>query len=289
MTAIIEVLKSVLLGIVEGITEWLPISSTGHMILVDELFTLNVSDSFKDLFFVVIQLGAILAVIILFWNKIWPFHKKVSAPDGKNNLWNNYVYSDKIILWVKILIASVPAAIIGFAFDDMIDEMLTGKYRAIIIASTLIIYGILFIIIESIKLPIKTKGTDKISYKQSLLFGVFQALAIIPGTSRSGSTILGGRLLGCDRETAAEYSFFMSIPAMLGGSAIKTLKFVLEGQAMSTTEILVLAVGTVVAFLVSVFAIKFLMSYIKKHDFKIFGIYRIILGIIVLIWLFLGD
>ncbi len=288
---IIEILKSILLGVVEGITEWLPISSTGHMILVDELVTLNVSDSFKDLFFVVIQLGAILAVILLFWKKIWPLHKKQTpekVSDNKLvNLWNSYVSKEKMILWVKILIASVPAAIIGLAFDDKIDEMLTGKYRALIIAITLIVYGILFIVIESLKkLPVKTKDTGEIGYKQALFFGIFQTLAIVPGTSRSGSTILGGRLLGCSRETAAEFSFFMSIPAMLGGSAIKTLKFVMEGLSMTATEIWVLLVGTLVAFLVSVFAIKFLMSYIKKHDFKVFGIYRIILGIIVLICFF---
>lgn len=295
METFFTIIKTVLLGIVEGITEWLPISSTGHMILVDEFVDMNMRRDFMDIFFVVIQLGAILAVVILFWNKIWPFHLKgrgepfFTSENGKSlgtaaKLCNNYLHMNKIILWVKILIASLPAAVIGLAFDDQIDELLTGDIRAYVVASTLIIYGILFIVIESMKKKEKICDVDSLPYKTALYIGILQCLAIIPGTSRSGTTILGAMLLGTTRTTASEFSFFLSIPAMFGASAIKLLKFFLDGNSFSAEELLVLFIGCAVAFVVSVLAIKFLLSYIKKHDFKVFGWYRIILGIILVIY-----
>ncbi|MBP3705976.1 MAG: undecaprenyl-diphosphate phosphatase [Clostridia bacterium] len=291
MSAFLEIIKTVILGIVEGITEWLPISSTGHMILVDECMKLNVRDEFMDIFLVVIQLGAILAVLLLFWNKLWPFHlrKTVVKPyfkedTGIKKLCNNYVHMDKILLWVKILIASIPAAILGLVFDDLIDEMLTGEMRAYVVAATLIIYGVLFIIIESINKKEKILTSSDMPYSTSLFIGLIQCLALVPGTSRSGSTILGATLLGTSRTCAAEFSFFLSVPAMIGGSIIKLLKFFLDGNKFSMYEILILFIGCVVAFAVSVFAIKFLVSYIKRHDFKAFGYYRIVLGAFVLLY-----
>lgn len=291
-----EIIKTVILGIIEGITEWLPISSTGHMILVDELLQLKETDAFKDFFFVVIQLGAILAVILLYWTKIWPFHRKNDSyqpfflPNEKGKLGffgrfcNNYVHMDKIFLWLKILVASIPAAVFGLLFDDQIDSMLTGDSRAFVVAATLIIYGVLFIIIECLDKRETVKTTDAITYKTAFLVGLMQCLALVPGTSRSGTTILGAVLLGCSRTAAAEFSFFLSIPAMLGGSGIKLLQYVADGNAFSAHQLTILAVGTAVAFVVSVLAIKFLMSYIRRHDFKAFGYYRIVLGIIVLLY-----
>ncbi len=270
----IEILKSIVLGIVEGITEWLPISSTGHMILVDELIKLKTSDAFKEMFFVVIQLGAILAVVLMYFNKLNPFALKKTSAE-KRQTWD---------MWFKVLVASVPAAIIGIAFDDMIDEMLTGSLNVIIIAAALILYGVLYIILESRNRTPKIDTVEKVTYKTALLLGVFQTLALVPGTSRSGSTILGGIILGASRTVAAEFSFFMSIPAMFGGSAIKMLKFFMDGNSISGGEWAILLVGTIVSFLVSVAAIKFLMSYIRKHDFKAFGWYRIGLGIVVVIY-----
>ena len=290
----IEILKSILLGIVEGITEWLPISSTGHMILVDEFATLNTSDAFKDMFFVVIQLGAILAVIIMFWNKLWPFHLKSSQvvpffkPDsngklgGFKNFCNNYVYSERFILWFKILIASVPAAILGLLFDDQIDSMLTGDGRAFVVAGALIVYGILFIIIESRNIKSKFESLADLTYKTALFIGIIQCLALVPGTSRSGSTILGAVILGLSRTAAAEFSFYLAVPAMVGGSAIKVLQYFKDGNTFNSEQLAILLVGMAVAFVISVLAIKFLLSYIRKHDFKAFGYYRIILGIIVI-------
>lgn len=290
-----EFLKAILLGIVEGITEWLPISSTGHMILVDEFLTLNVSDAFKKFFLVVIQLGAILAVIILFFDKIWPFHRKKTAvkpyflSDGKplsafKNFCNNYIYVEKFILWFKILLASVPAAVFGLAFDDQIDAFLTGESRAFVVAAMLILYGILFIVIERGQKKESILTLDGISYKTALFIGLIQCLALVPGTSRSGTTILGAVLLGASRTVAAEFSFFLSIPAMAGGSGIELLKFLLDGNSFSSYELALLGVGTTVAFIVSVLAIKFLMSYIRRHDFKVFGWYRIVLGVVLLIY-----
>lgn len=288
----IEILKSIILGIIEGITEWLPVSSTGHMILVDELINLKTSAAFKDMFLVVIQLGAILAVIILFWNKLWPFHLKKTqvTPYFKNEnkpfskLCNNYIYVDRFILWFKILLASVPAAILGILFDDQIDAMLTGDMRAYVVAGALIVYGILFIIIESMKVKGKIEDLGALSYKTAFLIGLIQCLALVPGTSRSGSTILGAVLLGLSRTAAAEFSFFLSIPAMVGGSGIKVLQYFADGNTFNSAELAILVVGMLTAFIVSVLAIKFLLSYIRKHDFKAFGYYRIVLGIIVILY-----
>lgn len=286
----LEILKSIILGIIEGITEWLPISSTGHMILVDELIHLNVSNAFKDMFLVVIQLGAILAVVILFWNKLWPFHLKKTQVKPffktEKNIFcrfcNNYVFADRFILWFKILIASIPAAVLGLLFDDQIDAMLTGDGRAYVVAATLIIYGVLFIIIENLHIKGKVEDLGVLSYKTAFLIGLIQCLALVPGTSRSGSTILGAMLLGLSRTAGAEFSFFLSVPAMVGGSGIKALQYFADGNTFSGNEIVILLVGMVVAFVVSVLAIKFLLSYIRKHDFKMFGYYRIILGIVVI-------
>ena len=267
---LIELLKSFILGVVEGITEWLPISSTGHLILVDEFIKLNMSDSFKEMFNVVVQLGAIMAVVVLYFGKLNPF-SRVKTPDEKKST---------ALLWLKVIIGVLPAAIIGLKFDDLIDEKF---YNFQTVAITLIIYGILFIVIENKNkslLP-RINSLDKLSCKTALLIGVFQVLALIPGTSRSGATIIGGMLLGASRETAAEYTFFLAIPVMFGASLLKILKF---GFAFSGAEIAVLITGIVVSFVVSVISIKFLMSYIKKHDFKFFGWYRIILGIVVMLY-----
>ncbi len=269
---LLELLKTVLLGIVEGITEWLPISSTGHMILFDEFIKLNVSDAFKEMFMVVIQLGAILAVVWLYFNKLNPFSKK-KTPQKRRETWS---------LWGKVLVGSIPAAIIGLLLDDWLDSMF---YNYQTVAVTLILYGILFIVIErynrSRKPAIQT--LDQLNYKTALLIGVFQMLALIPGTSRSGATIIGAILIGTSRSVAAEYTFFLAIPAMLGASGLKLLKYFMEtGFGMGAQEIIILLLGMAVAFVVSVIAIKFLMQYIKKHDFKVFGYYRIVLGLLVL-------
>ncbi len=290
----IEWLKVILLGIVEGITEWLPISSTGHLILVDEFVKLNQSDAFMEMFNVVIQLGAILAVVVLFWEKLWPFHLKKNAPKQSwfansadtgfaksfQTFCNNYCYMDKIILWLKIVFACIPAMVIGLPFDDWMEEHF---HNATVVALALIIYGVIFIVIENYNKKRSPKVTTlhNLSFKDAFLIGVFQVLSLIPGTSRSGSTIIGGILIGASREIAAEFTFFLAIPVMFGASFIKLLKF---GLAFTGTELAVLIVGMVVAFVVSIVAIKFLMGYIKKHDFKVFGWYRIILGILVLVY-----
>lgn len=264
----LEILKAVILGIVEGITEWLPISSTGHMILVDEFIQLNVSAEFKEMFFVVIQLGAILAVVLLYFPKLWPF----CSPK------NGWIKKDTWILWFKVIVAALPAAVIGLPFDDLLDRLF---YNYQTVAVTLIVYGILFIVVENYNKTRTPKVTslDALPWSTALLIGVFQILALIPGTSRSGSTILGGILLGASRYVAAEFSFFLSIPVMFGASLLKMLKF---GFQFTGSELTILIVGMVTAFLVSVLAIKFLMSYIKKNDFKSFGYYRIVLGVLVL-------
>lgn len=277
MPDIFEIIKTVILGIVEGITEWLPISSTGHMILVDEFMKLKCRDAFMDIFLVVIQLGAILAVVILFWNKLWPFNLK--RAEGEK-----IVDTNKMLLWVKILIASIPAAVIGLAFDDQIDEMLTGDKRAFVVSAALIVYGVLFIIIENLKKKETLTDLNKMPYKTALYIGLIQCLSLVPGTSRSGSTILGASLLGTSRTVAAEFSFFLGIPAMFGASAIKLLKFFADGFMFTSEEIIILLIGCAVSFVVSILAIKFLVSYIKKHDFKAFGVYRIILGILVILY-----
>ncbi|WP_426347928.1 undecaprenyl-diphosphate phosphatase [Alloiococcus sp. CFN-8] len=264
----IEILKAIFLGIVEGITEWLPISSTGHMILVDELMQLNLSDQFKSMFFVVIQLGAILAVVVLYWKKLFPLNssKKIDR--------------NTIELWGKIIVACVPAGVIGILFDDYLEAHL---HKPLVIAAMLIIYGVLFIIIENRNKGkrLRINSLKDISYKIAIGIGIFQILSLIPGTSRSGATIIGGILLGVSRTIAAEFTFFLAIPVMFGASFIKLLKFGFSFQAF---ELVILLVGMVTAFLVSILAIKFLMGYIKKHDFKVFGWYRIALGILVILF-----
>ena len=270
---IIELLKAILFGIVEGITEWLPISSTGHMILLNDLINLNVSEEFYELFEVVIQLGAILAVVIMYFKVICPYGF------GKDKKETKETYS----LWGKIIVACFPAAVIGILFDDLLDKYL---YNSVVVALMLIIYGIIFIVIESKNIDKKkTNSLDRITYKQALGVGAFQLLSLIPGTSRSGATIIGGLLLGLKRSVAAEFTFFLAIPVMAGASLLKLLKYIMDvGFVFETLEIMVLLTGSLVAFIVSILIIKFLMSYIRKHDFKVFGYYRIVLGILVLIY-----
>ena len=267
---VIEWLKVLLLGIVEGITEWLPISSTGHMILVNEFIHLNVSDAFMEMFLVVIQLGAILAVVVLYFGKLWPF----TMPS------KGWIKKDTWSLWFKVLVAVLPAAIIGLPFDDKIDQLF---YNYQTVAFTLILYGVLFIIIENYNKGRKprVKSFQQLSYPMAVFIGVFQVLALIPGTSRSGATILGATLLGTSRYIAAEFSFFLAIPVMFGASLLKLVKF---GFHFTGTEAAILIVGMVTAFVVSVLAIKFLMGYIKKNDFKAFGYYRIVLGALVIVY-----
>lgn len=269
----IEILKVIFLGIIEGITEWLPISSTGHMLLVDEFIHLNMSTAFKEMFFVVIQLGAILAVVVMFWKKMFPFQlKDKTQPMIKKNTF---------ILWLKVIIACIPGAVITILFDDYIEAHL---HIPMVIAATLIVYGLAFIVIEiwnRKQVPI-TQGLEDISYKTAFLIGMFQVLSIIPGTSRSGATIIGALLLGVSRAAAAEFTFFLAVPVMFGLSAIKILKF---GISFTSIEFLFLVIGMITAFVVSVLVIKFFIGYIKKHDFKIFGWYRIVLGILVILLL----
>lgn len=269
-------MKVIVLGIVEGITEWLPVSSTGHLILVDEFLKLKASEDFKEMFDVVIQLGAILAVIVIYFKKLWPIDRK---EDTKKLGWSK----DKLILWGKILIACIPAAIIGILFDDVIDSIFYNPY---VVSITLIIYGIAFIVIEMLHKgkDFKINDLSELSIRTALIIGVFQVLALIPGTSRSGATIVGAMLIGTNRTVAAEFTFYLAIPVMLGASLLKVLKFFMDGGVMGATEIVYLLVGMVVAFVVSIVVIKFLMAFIKKHDFKVFGIYRIILGIAVLVY-----
>ena len=260
---ILEILKVIIIGIVEGITEWLPISSTGHMILVDELIKLNASEEFKSMFMVVIQLGAILAVVVLYFRKLNPFSR------GKS-LKMRYL---TIELWKKIIVACLPAVMLGVLIDDWLDAHL---YNGFIVAMALIVYGVLYIITK----------LYSIDYQTALFIGAFQVLALIPGTSRSGATIIGGMILGASRSVAAEFSFFLSIPIMFGASLLKLVKF---GFHYSMAEIVYLLLGMIVAFLVSIFSISFLLSWIKKNDFKFFGYYRIVLGLIVLVWYFVSS
>ena len=267
----IEFLKAVLFGIVEGITEWLPVSSTGHLILLDEFVKLDISEAFYEMFQVVIQLGAIAAVLVLFFHKLNPFSAKKS-PEQKKGTWD---------LWFKVVVAVIPSAVIGLLLDDWMDEHL---YNYVVVAIMLIVYGVAFIFVEkrnSSKTPAIRK-TGELDYRTALLMGAFQCLSLIPGTSRSGATILGGILLGVSRSAAAEFSFFMAIPTMLGASALKLLKFLLEGIEASGTEIMVLIVGCVVSFVVSLLVIRGLMEYVRKRSFSVFGVYRIVLGVVVL-------
>lgn len=268
----IEIIKVIFLGIVEGITEWLPISSTGHMLLVDEFLKLNVSESFKEVFFIVIQLGAILAVILIFWKKMFPFQWK-----DKNK---PVIKKDIFSLWFKVVVACIPGAVVTILFDDYIEAHF---HTPVVIAITLIGYGIAFILIEKWNKTRKPeiKSLSDITYSTAFKIGLFQVLSIIPGTSRSGSTIIGSLLIGVSRTAAAEFTFFLAVPVMIGMSGLKLLKF---GLNFTGAEMAVLGIGMLVAFLVSVIVIKFLMSYIKKHDFRVFGWYRIVLGIIVLFY-----
>lgn len=266
---IILLLKTILLGIVEGITEWLPISSTGHLILADEFIKLNMSDSFMEMFNVVIQLGAIMAVVVLYFYKLNPFSPKKNRKEK----------SDTIVLWTKVILAVLPAALIGIPLDDWLDAHF---YNPPVVAAMLIIYGILFIVVENRNRRNRRRpmdDLDRLSYPMALAIGGFQVLSLIPGTSRSGATILGGILIGCSRTVAAEFSFFLGIPVMFGASLLKIVKF---GFHFTSMEVIVLLTGMIVSFLVSVVAIKFLLGYIKKNDFKAFGVYRIVLGILVI-------
>ena len=269
----VEILKVILLGLVEGVTEWLPISSTGHMLIVDEFVKLNADDAFKEMFFVVIQLGAILAVVLLFWKKMFPFtlHKNAKPEIRK----------DVFSVWFKVVVACVPGAVVTLLFDDWIEAHL---HTPPVIAAALVVYGIAFIAVEmwNKKRTPKTETLDDITYKTALLIGLFQVLSIIPGTSRSGATIIGALIIGVSRVAAAEFTFFLAVPVMFGLSAIKILKF---GLDFSAPELVILLVGMAVAFAVSVLVIKFLMGYIKKHDFRAFGIYRIVLGVLILLLL----
>ncbi len=271
-----ELLKAILLGIVEGITEWLPISSTGHMILVEEWFPLNVSPEFNEMFLVVIQLGAILAVCLLFFEKLNPFCGRKS-PKQKNETFK---------LWGKVIIGCIPAGILGVLFNDWFDAHF---YNSVVVAVMLILYGVFFILLErrNRRREFSVRNFSQLSYPMAFGIGLFQCLALIPGTSRSGATILGAMLLGVSRTVAAEFSFFLSAPIMFGASLIKVLKFIQSGVGITTNELMILIVGSVVAFLVSVMAIRFLMGYVRRHDFTVFGVYRIILGIIVLAYFFL--
>lgn len=268
---IIEVLKAILYGIVEGISEWLPISSTGHLILLEELLPLNVTAQFWKMFEVVIQLGAIGAVIVLFFHKLNPFAPSKSAQEKKHT-WD---------LWFKVVAAVLPSAVLGLVLDDWLDAHL---YNYITVAVTLILYGIAFLFLERGNKAPAVTSTEGISYKTAIAVGAFQCLAMIPGTSRSGATILGAMLLGLSRGTAAEFSFFLAIPTMLGASLLKGVKYVLDGVAMTSTEAAVLVVGCVVAFVVSLAAIRTLMNYVKNHSFAAFGWYRIALGLLVLVY-----
>lgn len=275
----IEYLKVIILGIVEGITEWLPISSTGHLILVDEFMKLNMSDAFKEMFDVLVQLGAILAVVVIYFKKLLPVDMVKKEDNSRKPAWNK----DKLILWCKILVACLPAAIIGLPFNDKIDELF---YNAPTVAIMLIVYGIAFIIVEKLHKGKEFKINDigSITFKTAALIGIFQVLSLIPGTSRSGATIVGAMIIGVGRTAAAEFTFYLAIPVMFGASLLKLIKF---GFAFTTAEAAALILGMVAAFVVSIIAIRFLMGYIKKHDFTVFGWYRIVLGILVLVMMFL--
>lgn len=292
MNPLLNILKTIILGIIEGITEWLPISSTGHLILAEHFFSLDASHEFIEMFNVVIQFGAILAVVVIYFTKLWPFHGRKKAPASSQfyhkakgtagrlqDFADHYIDMHKIVLWLKILVSVLPAIVIGLPLDDWLDAHL---YNPITVASMLILYGIFFILIEIRNKNHSPRVTSiaHITWQDALIIGLFQCLAMIPGTSRSGATILGGILIGLSRTAAAEYTFYLAIPTMLGASLLKVVKFGLKFTAM---EALLLFVGMAVSFVISLLAIRFLMSYIRKHDFKIFGYYRIALGALVLI------
>ncbi len=276
-----EIIKSIILGIVEGITEWLPISSTGHLILVNELINLDRSEDFKEMFNVVIQLGAIMAVVVIFWHKLWPFGSRNNQHPLSDKGAGAYIKTDIFQMWFKVLAACIPAAVVGLVLDDWIDEHL---YNAWTVAIALIVFGIAFIVVENWnkdRTP-KINSIGELTYKAAFIIGMFQLLAaVFPGTSRSGATIVGALLIGVSRTVAAEFTFYLAIPVMFGASLLKLIKF---GFDLSGMELAVLLTGMIVAFAVSIVVIRFLMDYIKKHDFKFFGWYRIILGILVLIY-----
>ena len=289
--SVLEFIKVVILGIVEGITEWLPISSTGHMILVDEFIKMEMTPEFKEFFLVVIQLGAIHAVVVLYWSKLWPFYIREISPEKRKELnrmnpvsrmaltfVEKFCNKDKWILWFKILVACIPTIVIALPFNDIIEEKFNNY---VVVAIALIVYGVIFILIENYNKRRKSVCTslEELSFGTAFKIGIFQVLSVIPGTSRSGSTIIGGILVRTSRTVAAEFTFFLAIPVMFGASLLKLVKF---GFVFTPAEILTLVTGVVVAFFVSIIAIKFLMGYIKKHDFKAFGWYRIVLGILVL-------
>jgi undecaprenyl-diphosphatase len=270
---IFEAIKALIYGIVEGVTEFLPISSTGHLILLEEILPMNASEAFMEMFDVVVQLGAILAIIVLYFNKLNPFARHKSAKQ-KRQTWE---------IWGKVVIGCLPAAVLGFLLDDWLDAHL---YRASVVAAMLILYGILFLVMENRNTKVNPRVTSvgQLSYVGALMIGLIQVLAMIPGTSRSGVTILGAMLLGVSRTAAAEYSFFLAIPIMFGASGLKLVKFLLEGNVLAGTELGILMIGTVSAFLVALLSVRFLMNYIKEHDFKAFGYYRIGLGLLVLVY-----
>ncbi len=278
-----NILKTALVGIVQGITEWLPISSTGHIILVNDLFPLDVSVDFWSMFSVVIQLGSILSVLVLYFSRLWPLEKK----EGKAAL-----KKSALSIWSKVIVACIPAAVLGLLIDEWLESMLYENEMsvtfigAMVIAAALIVYGIAFIIIERINKnrSFEVNTVEELTYKKALGIGLFQSLALIPGTSRSGSTIMGASILGVSRTAAAEFSFFLALPVMLGASGLKLLKFFVKGNSFSSDEILILTVGCLTAFAVSLVAIKFLMSFVRKHSFSPFGVYRIILGIVVILY-----
>lgn len=267
----IEILKAIILGIIQGITEWLPISSTGHLILFDNLWPMASSPEFFEVFKVVIQFGSILAVLVLFFHKLNPFSKRKSRREKR----------ETFHLWKKVVAGCIPIVVVGLPLDMVLEDYLSSVY---IIAATLILYGIAFIVIESRKNRPTMKTLNELTYKTAFFIGCFQVLAAIPGTSRSGATILGAVILGCSRYVASEFSFFLAIPVMAGASGLKLIKYFIKVGMFSGTEWLLLLIGTLVSFIVSIFAIRMLLSYIRKHDFKIFGVYRIILGIIVIIY-----
>ena len=266
---LIEIIKALLMGVVEGVTEWLPISSTGHMILAEQLIRFDASDAFLSMFRVVIQLGAIMAVVVLFWNKLWPFGLRRGRPVSKPQVWS---------LWSKVVVATLPVLVIS-PLDDWMEAKF---YNYITVAAMLILYGVLFILVENRGAPARVGRLEQITYREALIIGLWQTLAIIPGTSRSGATIVGGLLLGLSRAAVAEFTFYLAIPVMAGASLLKVVKFALDGQTITSNETAILVAGCISAFAVSMAAIRFLMGYVKSHDFKFFGVYRIALGAVVL-------
>ena len=280
-----DIIKSIILGIIEGITEWLPISSTGHLIIADEFIKLGMTDEFMEMFNVVIQLGAILAVVVIFWNKMWPFTADKTKGYNYITKGNGLIKKDVMDMWLKVIAAMLPAAIVGIPLDNYFEAHFHNWQ---VVSAALIAYGVLFIVIEKINKSRKPKvnSIPELSYKTALLIGCFQALSLIPGTSRSGSTILGAIILGVSRVAGAEFSFFLAVPVMFGASLIKLLKF---GFTFTGMELAVLAVGTLTSFIVSVIAIKFLISYVRRHDFSLFGYYRIALGVIVIAYFLIAG